>query len=93
MRTIEATSQFKRDFKRETKGLRRDSLHQDLPEIVQRLASDQPLAEKYRDHALTGEWKNHRDCQVKPDLILIYRKPVAETLQLVRLGSHSELGW
>lgn len=26
-------------------------------------------------------------------LILIYRKPDAATLQLVRLGSHSELGF
>ena len=92
MRTIEATGQFKRDFKREAKGLRRDALRQDLPEVIQRLAEDQPLAEKYRDHALTGEWKDHRDCHVKPDLVLIYRKHTVETLQLVRLGSHSELG-
>jgi addiction module RelE/StbE family toxin len=35
---------------------------------------------------------DHWDCHVKPDLVLIYRKPDAETLQLVRLGSHSELG-
>jgi mRNA-degrading endonuclease YafQ of YafQ-DinJ toxin-antitoxin module len=26
-----------------------------------------------------------------PDLLLIYRKPHAEVLQLVRMGSHSEL--
>ena len=39
----------------------------------------------------TGQFK--RDCHVKPDLVLIYRKPDDETLQLVRLGSHSELGW
>jgi mRNA interferase YafQ len=34
----------------------------------------------------------NRDCHLKPDLILIYRKPDAERLQLVRLGSHTELG-
>ena len=33
-----------------------------------------------------------RDCHVKPDLVLIYQKPDADTLRLVRLGSHSELG-
>lgn len=33
-----------------------------------------------------------RLCHVKPDLVLIYQKPDAETLRLVRLGSHSELG-
>ncbi|KMQ72798.1 YafQ toxin protein [Candidatus Burkholderia pumila] len=46
------------------------------------------------DHALIGEWSDHRDCHLKPDLvlILIYRKPDPSTLQLVRLGSHTELG-
>ncbi|MBV9693274.1 MAG: type II toxin-antitoxin system YafQ family toxin, partial [Alphaproteobacteria bacterium] len=40
---------------------------------------------------LGGDWKDHRDCHIKPDLVLIYRKPDAKTLELVRLGSHSEL--
>lgn len=40
----------------------------------------------------SGEWKDHRDCHVKPDLVLIYRKPDDRVLPLVRLGSHSELG-
>ena len=44
-----------------------------------------------RDHALSNNWQDHRDCHVKPDLVLIYRKPDMKTLQLVRLGSHNEL--
>lgn len=59
---------------------------------MQTLSNDEPLAEKYRDHALVGDWNEHRDCHVKPDLILIYRKSSEGVLQLVRLGSHSELG-
>jgi mRNA interferase YafQ len=47
---------------------------------------------KHRDHSLTGNGKDHRDCHIKPDLILIYRKPDDELLPLVRLGSHAELG-
>jgi hypothetical protein len=47
----------------------------------------------YFDHALSGEWRDFRDCHIRPDLILIYRKPDAENLELVRLGSHSELGF
>ena len=41
------------------------------------------LTEKYRDHALTGDWSKYRDCHIKPDLVLIYRKPDTEVLQLV----------
>jgi mRNA interferase YafQ len=44
------------------------------------------------DHPLSGEWKDFRDCHIKPDLLLIYRKPDKTNLELVRLGSHSELG-
>jgi mRNA interferase YafQ len=92
MRTIKQTGQFKRDLKREAKGPHRATLVMEFTEIVRALAADQPLAEKHRDHALSGDWKDYRDCHIKPDLVLIYRKPDEEVLQLVRLGSHSELG-
>ncbi len=91
MRTIEQTGQFKRDYKREAKGPHLMTLAGDFAAIITALVNDHPLAEKHRDHALVGDWKDHRDCHVKPDLILIYRKPEGAVLQLVRLGSHSEL--
>ena len=91
MRTIKRTSRFKKDYKREAKGLHRLTLDADLLEVVRLLATDRPLPEKLRDHPLTGEWLDHRDCHIKPDLILIYRLPDAESLELVRLGSHSAL--
>ena len=92
MRRIERTGQFKRDFKRESKGQHRETLRRDFIEIVAALASDAPLAENRRDHALSGDWRDFRDCHIKPDLVPIYRKPDDELLQLVRLGSHSQLG-
>lgn len=91
MRTIRRTSRFKRDYKREARGRHRATLDQDLRTVVSLLAADAELPAKYRDHALTGDWKDHRDCHVKPDLVLIYRKADAESLDLVRLGSHGEL--
>jgi mRNA interferase YafQ len=92
MRKIDPTSQFRRDYKRETKGQHRATLDADLSAVLQSLVSDQQLEPRHRDHALTGDWKDHRDCHIKPDLVLIYRKPNSTTLQLVRIGSHSELG-
>ncbi len=92
MRTIEQTAQFKRDLKREAKGPHRAALAKNFTAIVKALACDEPLAEKHRDHALTGDWKDHRDCHVKPDLVLIYQKPTDDIMRLVRLGSHSEIG-
>ena len=91
MRTIERSSAFKRDYKRELKGPYRATLAKELVEVLTALAMDQPLAEKYRDHALVGEWMGYRECHIKPDLLLVYKKPDSKTLSLARLGSHAEL--
>ena len=93
MRTIERTTQFKRDYKREWKGRHRALLDAGLVPIVEALATDHPLAPRYHNHALSGEGADHRDCHVKPDVVLIYQKPDADTLRLVRLGSHAQLGF
>ena len=59
--------------------------------VVALLLSGQVLPENSRDHALSGDWVGYRECHIKPDLLLIYRKPDADTLRLARLGSHAEL--
>ncbi len=92
MRKIERTGQFKRDYKRELKGRHRATLETTLVDVLKGLMNNQPLPENHRDHSLSGKWSDHRDCHIKPDLVLIYRTPNDDVLQLVRLGSHSELG-
>jgi mRNA interferase YafQ len=91
MRRIEYTGAFRRDFKREKKGQHRRELDSLVADVVSLLAEDQTLPTKNHDHALSGDWDDHRECHLKPDLLLIYRKLEGEVLQLVRLGSHSEL--
>lgn len=92
MRTIEWTNQFKRDYKRESRGAFQKTLDDDLAMVVDLLANDEELEHHYADHRLVGEWRDHRECHIKPDLLLIYQMPDDETLRLVRLGSHSALG-
>ena len=91
MRTIDRSSAFKRDFKREAKGQHRATLDDALKPVLLALATDQPLDARHRDHDLSGDWAGYRECHIKPDLRLIYRKSVSDTLRLARLGSHSEL--
>jgi mRNA interferase YafQ len=94
MQTIERTNTFKQDYKRKAKGKAHAyvrKLDEDLNGVLRVLATDGVLDPRYRDRSLTGKWKDHRDCHIWPDLVLIYRKPDQETLTLVRLGSHGEL--
>jgi mRNA interferase YafQ len=93
MTAIERTSRFKRDYRREKSGRHGTKIDALLLEVLAMLAGDTPLPQRYFDHPLSGEWSGFRDCHLRPDLVLIYEKPDAETLRLVRLGSHSELGF
>ena len=92
MRTIERSTAFKRDYKR-VKAQPRHSrdLELRLTSVLKLLLTDQPLPMENRDHALIGNWTSYRECHVKPDLLLIYRKTDANILRLARLGSHSDL--
>ena len=52
------------------------------------------LPENCRDHMLNDsrEFEDCRECHVCPDWLLIYRVHIdSDLLELIRLGSHSEL--
>ena len=73
MRTIERSSAFKKDYKRERKS-HGPALDEVLIPVLKALANDVPLEARYRDHALGGNWADYRECHLKPDLLLIYKK-------------------
>ena len=86
---------------RSTKGYRkaltRISKHKDfnegaLKDIVRALAHGEKLEAKYRDHQLTGELKDYRECHIKSDLLLMYQKyEDILILLLVDIGTHDDL--
>ena len=78
-------------FRRDVKRVKRQGANLDkLEEVVKLLVAQEPLPERLRDHALTGNWRGFRDCHIEPDWLLIYRV-VGNELQLARTGSHAEL--
>jgi mRNA interferase YafQ len=91
MRLIKKTAAFRKDIKRESKGQNLTILNNDLPVILAALKADSPLPRKCKDHDLEGGWSGYRECHIRPDLLLIYRKIGSSDLELARLGSHSEL--
>lgn len=91
MRRIKLSHTFRRDFKR----VKADPLHRDIDSLLEAVANllvrDVLLPARCVDHAMKGKWKGYRDCHIKPDVVLIYRKWDVDILELVRLGSHNEL--
>jgi mRNA interferase YafQ len=87
--TVLQTSHFKRELKRAAKrgcdmGL--------LKAVVALLAEGKPLAEKHRDHALSGTFSGFRECHITPDWLLVYLVDNGQlVLTLTRTGSHSDL--
>ena len=80
-------SRFKKDFKKLfSSGKDLDK----LALIIRTLQAEEPLPERNRDHALTGNHAGHRECHISPDWLLIYQTTDTELI-LVRTGSHSEL--
>lgn len=89
MLTLEATSKFRKEYKLAKKrGLDMNLLET----VIDTLLEEKPLDEKYRDHALSGNYSGFRECHIQPDWLFIY-KIDGERLVLVaaRTGSHSDL--
>jgi mRNA interferase YafQ len=89
MWTPEYTKQFKKDFKRcDKRGLPLA----ELETVMKTLMAGKTLAERHRDHTLTGEYKGFGECHVRPDWLLIYLKvPEERVIRFVRTGTHSDL--
>lgn len=58
------------------------------------IAAEHPLGPEWRDHELVGDWKNHRECHIGGDFLLIYKLDESEKPDLVvfvRAGTHADL--
>lgn len=82
---VRVSKEYRRAYKKISK---KDSVL--IDNVVEKLSKDEPLEAKYKDHQLKGNYKGFRECHIKPDLLLIYRKnkDILE-LYLASLGSHS----
>lgn len=86
---IKNTTQFKKDYKLAKRRGLNITL---LKEIITKLANGEILEEKYRDHALPGNWNGYRECHIQPNWLLVYRiDENVLVLTLTRTGTHSDL--
>jgi len=84
---VSQTNQFKKDIKRIQK---RGKDIAKIKNVIDMLLAKKALPSKNRDHALTGNWAEHRECHIEPDGLLIY-KTLDDELRLERTGTHADL--
>ena len=89
IRELHIAKSFKTDIKKLNKKEKNDT-----KEVVLKLQKDEPLEEKYYDHALHGNYEGVRECHVHPDLLLVYKKTDDGNiyiLSLLRISSHTNI--
>ncbi len=89
MLTINYHTSFKKEFK---KIIKRGYDISQFNKVVDMLANEEKLPEKYRDHNLHGKYDGFRECHIQPDWLLVYRIDKGKlTLTLTHTGTHSDL--
>ena len=79
MKILFASSRFKKDYKRFRNNPQKKAA---LKVVLNLLANEQPIPPQYKPHMLQGNYK---------DFLLIWIDAQSDIIELVRLGSHSEL--
>lgn len=81
------TRQFKKDFKKSQKS---GKSIEKVKTIMTKLANRENLENKYKDHKLSGNFKDRRECHIESDLLIMYKIDKNEII-FERMGTHSEL--
>lgn len=86
---VKTTKQFEKDFRLMVKQGRNT---EKLKAVMKRLADEESLDMRYKDHKLIGNLEGHRECHIEPNWLLLYRiKQNERAIIFVRTGSHSDI--
>lgn len=88
MKRLQPTTQYKKDLK---KYKNRPEKLKALEVILEMLMNEQPILSEYRPHHLSGQYNGCMECHIQGDFLLVWFDRERDIIELVRLGSHSEL--
>jgi len=88
MKALQPTTQFRKDYKKYKNNPKKVKA---LKEVLELLMNEQPIPSEYSPHLLHGDYKGCMECHIQGDFLLIWIDEAKDIIELVRLGSHSEL--
>ena len=88
MKSLKTSTQYRKDLKRyRNKPQKLEALRK----VLELLVNEQPIPQEYYPHMLQGEYRGCMECHIQGDFLLIWIDPNTDIIELVRLGTHSEL--
>ncbi len=88
MKSLQPTTKYRKDLKKYANNPEKLAA---LADVLKMLVNEQPIPAKYRAHMLQGRYKACMECHIQGDFLLVWFDPNTDIVELVRLGSHSEL--
>lgn len=88
MKALQPTTKYKKDLKRYANNPKKIAA---LTEVLKLLKNEQPIPAEYQPHMLHGNYQGCMECHIQGDFLLIWIDPDTDIIELVRLGTHSEL--
>ena len=88
MKKLRPSTQYKKDLKRIRNNPKKAA---ELLKVLQLLENESPLPDNYHPHMLTNDYAGCMECHIQGDFLLIWIDQTTNEIDLLRLGSHSEL--
>lgn len=88
MKKLQPTTQYRKDYKRFKNNPKKVEA---LKEVLEKLMNEEHIPDEYLPHMLHGDYKGCMECHIQGDFLLIWIDDDKDVIELVRLGSHSEL--
>lgn len=88
MKTLRPSTQYKKDLKRIRNNPKKAAA---LLDVLFLLENELPIPQKYKPHLLLNDYAGCMECHIQGDFLLIWIDQETNDIDLIRLGSHSEL--
>ena len=88
MKNLRPSTQYKKDLKRIRNNPKKIEA---LLKLLRLLENETPISKEYKPHLLANDYAGCMECHIQGDFLLIWIDQETNDIDLVRLGSHSEL--
>ncbi|MDE5749202.1 MAG: type II toxin-antitoxin system YafQ family toxin [Duncaniella sp.] len=88
MKRLKPSTQYRKDLKRIRNNPKKAAA---LLTVLRMLENEIPIPPEYKPHMLLNDYAGCMECHIQGDFLLVWFDETTDQIDLVRLGSHSEI--